>query len=162
MRRLRQEQRDAGLTCNARPAAVIGQTRGCRNKWGGRRNCRTQRTERNWTGAFASVSGSVLPVAGSAREQENPGVRGEIGIANPFGSIVSSHDPRHPAVPTLVDRSTNHHHHKSPWGLPLRPFSTHYNPRQASSSTMESRHCRAHLITDSIHCGSSLSVCSSS
>jgi hypothetical protein len=27
-------------------------------------------------------------------------------MANPFGSIVSSHDPRHPAVPTLVDHST--------------------------------------------------------
>jgi hypothetical protein len=69
----------------------------------------------------------------STCEQENPRVRREVGIANPFGSIVSSHDPRHPTVPTLVDRSTNRHHHKSPWGLPLRPCSTHYNPRQACS-----------------------------
>jgi hypothetical protein len=49
----------------------------------------------------------------STREQENPRVRGEVGIANPFGSIVSSHNPRHPIVLTLVDRSTaittNHH-----------------------------------------------------
>jgi hypothetical protein len=37
----------------------------------------------------------------STREQENPRVRGEIGIANPFGSIVLSHDPRHPATSTL-------------------------------------------------------------
>jgi hypothetical protein len=49
----------------------------------------------------------------STREQENPRVRGEVDIANPFGSIISSHDPRHPTVLTLVDRSTaittNHH-----------------------------------------------------
>jgi hypothetical protein len=42
----------------------------------------------------------------STREQENPRVHGEVGIANPFGSIVSSHDPRHPTVLTLVDHST--------------------------------------------------------
>jgi hypothetical protein len=42
----------------------------------------------------------------STRELENPRVRGEVGIANPFGSIISSHDPRHPTVLTLVDRST--------------------------------------------------------
>jgi hypothetical protein len=42
----------------------------------------------------------------STREQENPRVRGEVSIANPFGSIVSSHGPRHPTVLTLVDRST--------------------------------------------------------
>jgi hypothetical protein len=29
----------------------------------------------------------------STREQENPRVRREVGIANPFGSIVSPHDP---------------------------------------------------------------------
>jgi hypothetical protein len=49
----------------------------------------------------------------STREQENPRVREEVGIANPFGSIISYHDPRHPTVLTLVDRSiaipTNHH-----------------------------------------------------
>jgi hypothetical protein len=97
------------------------------------------------------------------REQENPRVRGEVGIANPFGSIISSHDPRHPTVPTLVDRSTNRHHHKAPRGLPLRLFSTHCNPRQASSSTTESRHRRAHLIVaNPIHRGNLFSACSSS
>jgi hypothetical protein len=61
-------------------------------------------------------------VAGSARDQENPGVRGEVGIANPFGSIVSSHDPRLLAVLTLVDRSTaittSHHEDYSFGHLP--------------------------------------------
>jgi hypothetical protein len=38
--------------------------------------------------------------------RKNPGVRGKVDIANPFGSIVSSHDPRHPTVLTLVDHST--------------------------------------------------------
>jgi hypothetical protein len=42
----------------------------------------------------------------STREQENPRVREEVGIANPFGSIISSHDPRHPTILTLVDHST--------------------------------------------------------
>jgi hypothetical protein len=42
----------------------------------------------------------------STREQENLEVRGGVSIANQFGSIVSSHDPRHPTVFTLVDRST--------------------------------------------------------
>jgi hypothetical protein len=99
--------------------------------------------------------GSSIP------EQENPKVRGEVGLANPSGFIVSSHGPRHPAVPTLVDRSTNRHHHKSPRGLPLWPFSTHYNPQQASSSSMESRHRRALPITDPVRHGSSLSIRSS-
>jgi hypothetical protein len=36
---------------------------------------------------------------GLACEQENPEVRGGVGIANQSGSIVSSHDPRHPAAP---------------------------------------------------------------
>jgi hypothetical protein len=39
-------------------------------------------------------------------EQENSGVRREVGIANPFGSIVLLHDPQHPTVLTLVDHST--------------------------------------------------------
>jgi hypothetical protein len=41
-----------------------------------------------------------------SHEQENPEVRKGVGVANPFGSIVSSHDPRHPTVLTLVDNST--------------------------------------------------------
>jgi hypothetical protein len=35
----------------------------------------------------------------STRGQENPRVRGEVGIANPFGSIVLLHGPQHPATP---------------------------------------------------------------
>jgi hypothetical protein len=54
--------------------------------------------------------------------RKNPGVRGKVGIANPFGSIVSSHDPRHPTVLTLVDHSTaittNHHEDYSFGHLP--------------------------------------------
>jgi hypothetical protein len=38
------------------------------------------------------------------REQEDLEVRGGVGLANQFGSIISSHDPRHPAT------STRHHH----------------------------------------------------
>jgi hypothetical protein len=114
--------------------------------------------------AVQSGQGGFLFVRGQRKfnhEQENPRVRGEVGIANPFGSIISSHDPRHPAVPTLVDRSTNRHHHKAPRGLPLRLFSTHYNPRRASSSLMESRHRRALLVANLVHHGNSLSVYSS-
>jgi hypothetical protein len=81
----------------------------------------------------------------STREQENPRVREEVGIANPFGSIVSSHDPRHSTV--LAPRgSLNRYNHESPRRLLLRPFSTHCNSRQATSSTTESRRRRAHLI----------------
>jgi hypothetical protein len=96
----------------------------------------------------------------STREQENPEVRGEVGLANQSGSIVSSHDPRHPTV--LTPRgSLNRYHHKSPQRLLLRPSSTHGNPsRQASSSPTESRLRRALLVTNSIHCGNSSSTCS--
>jgi hypothetical protein len=38
------------------------------------------------------------------RERENHRVRGEVDIANPSGSIVLSHDPRHPATTTLRHR----------------------------------------------------------
>jgi hypothetical protein len=47
IRKSRWEQCDTGLTCNARPATVVGQTRGRRNKWRGRRSCKTRRSERN-------------------------------------------------------------------------------------------------------------------
>jgi hypothetical protein len=40
----------------------------------------------------------------STREQEDPRVRGEVDIANPFGSIISSHDPQHPVTSTLHHR----------------------------------------------------------
>jgi hypothetical protein len=43
MRRSRREQRDAGLTCNARLAAVVGQTGWRRNRWRGRRSYRRVR-----------------------------------------------------------------------------------------------------------------------
>jgi hypothetical protein len=45
------------------------------------------------------------------REEENPRVRGEVDIANPFGSIVLLHDPRHPAAPIphrSPSKTTNH------------------------------------------------------
>jgi hypothetical protein len=83
------------------------------------------------------------------RERENPRVRVEVDITNPFGSIVSSHDPRHSTV--LAPRGSLHrYHHESSRRLPLRPFSTHCNPRQASSSTTESRHRRAFLFADPV------------
>jgi hypothetical protein len=48
-------------------------------------------------------------------------------------------------------------------GITLRPSPTHGNPsRQTPSSSTESRHRRAHLIIDSVHCGNSLSAHSSS
>jgi hypothetical protein len=94
---------------------------------------------------------------GSAREQENPEVRGGVGIANQSGSIVLSHKstmssssyslpigrarPQQleetpgppsslfdPCMPKHHHRGkANRHHHESPRGLPLRPSSTHYN-----------------------------------
>jgi hypothetical protein len=42
----------------------------------GRRSCRTRRSKRNWTGASAGASGSVLPVAGSARFRRRVRVQG--------------------------------------------------------------------------------------
>jgi hypothetical protein len=48
------------------------------------------------------------------REQEDLEVRGGVGLANQFGSIVSSHDPRHLATSAL----------RHPWRLLLRPSST--------------------------------------
>jgi hypothetical protein len=86
-------------------------------------------------------------------EQEDLEVRGGVGLTNQFGSIISSHDPRHLATSAL--------HH--PRGLPLRPSSTCDNPsRQTSSSSTESRHRQVLLIANSIRHGTSLSVCSSS
>jgi hypothetical protein len=98
----------------------------------------------------------------STREQENPEVRGEVGLANQSGSIVSSHGPRHPTV--LTPRgSLNRYHHESPWRLLLRPSSTHSNPsRQTSSSPTEPRHHRALLIDNPVHRGNLLAAHSSS
>jgi hypothetical protein len=72
-------------------------------------------------------------VADSAHEQENPRVRGEVSIANPFGSIVSSHDPRHPAAPishrspskTTNDRRDYPFGHSLPLQSPTNFFVTH-------------------------------------
>jgi hypothetical protein len=85
-------------------------------------------------------------------------VRGGVVLANQSGSVVSSQGPRHPTV--LIPRgSLNRYHHESPRKLLLRPSSTHGNPaRQTSSSPTESRHCRAHLIADSVHRGNSISA----
>jgi hypothetical protein len=95
------------------------------------------------------------------REQENPRVRGEVNIANPFSSIVSSLGST--TFSSSYPRgSLNRYHHESPQRLLLWPSSTHDNSsRHASSSTTESRHHRAHLIIDSVHCGNSLSAHSS-
>jgi hypothetical protein len=49
---------------------------------------------------------------GLACEQENPEVRGGDGIANQFGSIVLSHDPRRPAAP-IPRRSSEQDHNTS-------------------------------------------------
>jgi hypothetical protein len=42
---------------------------------------------------------SCMSSGGLAHEQENPMVRGGVGIANQSGSIVLSYGPRHPAAP---------------------------------------------------------------
>jgi hypothetical protein len=99
---------------------------------------------------------------GLAHEQEDPEVRGEVGLANQSGSIVSSHGPRHPTI--LTPRgSLNRYHHESPRRLLLRPSSTHDNPsRQTSSSPTEPRHHRAILINNPVHRGNLLSAHSSS
>jgi hypothetical protein len=97
----------------------------------------------------------------STHEQENPEVRGEVGLANQSGSIVSSHGPRHPTV--LTPRgSINRYHHESPRRLLLQPSSTHGNPsRQTSSSPTEPHHQRALLIANPVRRGNSLSTRSS-
>jgi hypothetical protein len=56
--------------------AVLAASKWRRNRWNGRQSCRTQRSERNWTGVSASASGSVLPVAGLARFRRQVRVQG--------------------------------------------------------------------------------------
>jgi hypothetical protein len=90
----------------------------------------------------------------SAHEQENPEVRGGVGIANQSSPIVFSREsatssnsysssiararPQHiqkapgPSYraslnPFAETSPANRHHHKSPRRLPFRPSSTHYN-----------------------------------
>jgi hypothetical protein len=62
------------------------------------RQC-THRSSQVKEGFFLCVSRGS-----STREQENPKVCIKVGIANQFGSIVLSHDPRHPATSTLCHR----------------------------------------------------------
>jgi hypothetical protein len=82
----------------------------------------------------------------STREQENPRVRREVGIANPFGSIILLHDPRHPTILTLVDHSTaittSHHGDYSFSHLPPRqPFPANsFIIHEISSSSSFSLH----------------------
>jgi hypothetical protein len=96
----------------------------------------------------------------STREQENPEVRGGIGIANQAGFIVSSQGST--TSSSSYSSSIAEQDHKSPRGLSLRPFSTHYNPQQTSSSPTESRHRRVLLVANPIHRGNSVSACSPS
>jgi hypothetical protein len=91
----------------------------------------------------------------SAREPENPKVRGRNGITNQSGPIGFSHELT--ASNSTFSSSIAEQDHKSPRRLPLQPFSTHCNSWQASSSTTESRRRRAHLIVaNPIHRGNSL------
>jgi hypothetical protein len=96
----------------------------------------------------------------SAREPENPEVRGRDGIANQSGPIGFSHE--FTASSSTFPSSIAEQDYKSPQGLPVRPSSTHGNPsQQTPSSSMESRHHRALLIADPVRRGNSLFVCSS-
>jgi hypothetical protein len=88
------------------------------------RGCERERSTGGWLGSIPQASAHAKQQAtrelvksqgcvsrgSSTREQENPKVRGEVGLANQSGSIVSSHGPRHPIV--LTPRgSLNRYHH---------------------------------------------------
>jgi hypothetical protein len=94
-----------------------------------------------------------------SREQGNPEVRRGVVLANQSGSVVSSQGSM--TSSSSYSSSIAEQDHKSLRGLPLRPFSTHYNSRQTSSSPTKSRHRRALFITDLVRHGSSLSIRSS-
>jgi hypothetical protein len=69
------------------------------------------------TGGYAGVSAmfqqhTCVSSGGLAREQENPEVRGGVGIANQSGSIILSHGPRRPAAP-IPRRSSEQDHNTS-------------------------------------------------
>jgi hypothetical protein len=70
-----------------------------------REQCAGDATERgDPAGGYAGVPTVFLQHTrvsggGLAREQENPEVRGGVGIANQSGSIILSYGPRHPATP---------------------------------------------------------------
>jgi hypothetical protein len=95
----------------------------------------------------------------SAHEPENPEVRGRDSIANQSGPIGFSHE--FTTSSSSYSSSIVEQDHKLPRGLSLRPFSTHYNPWQASSSPTEPRHCRVLPVANSLHHGISLSTRSS-
>jgi hypothetical protein len=98
---------------------------------------------------------------GVTREQEDLEVRGEFGIANQSGSIVSSQEST--TSSSFYPSSIAEQNRKSPRGLSLQPSSTHGNHfQQTPSLPTGSRHRRVHLIADSVHRGNSLSVCFSS
>jgi hypothetical protein len=73
----------------SRRAAEAGLTasRWRRNRWKGRRSCKTRRSGRIWTNASAGASGSVLPVAGSARFRRRVRVQGNRPRASRLGAI---------------------------------------------------------------------------
>jgi hypothetical protein len=93
--------------------------------WRARRRCGAVRSRKGSSCTSRGVRSAMLwhrmcmGRRSSTREQEIPRVRGEVGITNPFGSVVSSHDPRHPTVLTLVDHSTaiiTRHHEDHSFG----------------------------------------------
>jgi hypothetical protein len=166
--------------------------RACRLGASGVRTERKQRA-RNATrcggpaGGYASVptvflQHTRLSSGGLAREQENPEVRGGVGIANQSGSIILSHGRSSPIVgarPQHLKKAHGPSHRAS--SIPVcrniiamaKPtaITTGYReeypsghsspttiPWQASSSPTESRHCRALLIANPVHRGNSLST----
>jgi hypothetical protein len=96
---------------------------------------------------------------GLAREQENPEVRGGVGIANQSGFIVSSEGSTasNSSYPSLIAQPatiTTGHREEYPFGY--SPPTT--IPWQASSSPTEPRHHRALLIANPVRHGNSLST----
>jgi hypothetical protein len=114
-----------------RPRASRLRANGVRAEWEQRVGGATRRG--GPAGGYAGVPAVFLQHTrasreGSAREQDDLEVHGGVSIANQSGSIVSSgvHDVQQ-FLP-LVDRSTDHRHHGSPWGVFLQSSSTHCNP----------------------------------
>jgi hypothetical protein len=126
----------------------------------------------------------------AVHEQEDPEVRERVSIANQSGPIGFSHKsttsssyyssliararPQHleetPRPPSSLFNlcmpkphchgKASYHHHGSPWGISLRPSSTHYNPLTSFFvlPTPKPHHCRALLIADPVPHGNSLST----
>jgi hypothetical protein len=70
---------------------------------------------------------------GSAREPENPEVRGGVSLANQFGSIVSSHKfmTSSSSYPSPIVRARPQHLKKSSWTLSPNPFAATSSPWQS-------------------------------